>query len=87
MEGLNQSVQKDAVKTTVAKLYAILVRDQKHTAVNVWVSKLCGAFFPTLFGVSYSGVEAPAARTQGRAGDPTSPQVRQIPWKIGRHLS
>jgi hypothetical protein len=25
MEGLNQSVQKDAVKTTVAKLYAILV--------------------------------------------------------------
>jgi len=36
----------------------------------VSVSKLFGAFFPTLFGVSYSGVEAPAARTQRRAGDP-----------------
>jgi hypothetical protein len=55
--------------------------------VSLSVSKLFGAFFPTLFGVSYSGVEAPAARTQRRAGDPTSPQVRRIPWKIGRHLS
>jgi hypothetical protein len=49
--------------------------------------KLFGTFFPTLFGVSYSGVEAPAARTQRRAGDPPHPQVRQIPWKIGRNLS
>ena len=37
--------------------------------------KLFGTFFPTLFGVSYSGVEAPAARTQRRAGDPPHPQA------------
>jgi len=37
LEGPNQSVQKDVVKTMVTEFYAIassVVRDREHTAVN-----------------------------------------------------
>ena len=54
---------------------------------NVVSFQIIWHLFSTLFGVSYPGVKAPATSYAATSGCPTSPQVRQIPWKIERHLS
>jgi hypothetical protein len=53
LEGLNQSVQKDAVKTTVAEFYAILVM----FAEGVHRLLLCGEIPGTYGGESLCDIE------------------------------